>query len=901
MKNLYYRTIPAFTLFLFTFLFGLTANTFSQSQDSKGTEFWLTFPGNYAYGTSSAFFYITSEVNTSGEVSIPGLGFVMPFSVAAGTVTTISLPTSVFLTSSGAILNNGIHVTSLQDVTVYSLNRQQFTTDAYLALPKDVLGTEYINLGYSALIASQIGIVATENNTTITITPTATTDGHLAGTPINVVLNQGQTYFLKNYYNDLSGSVIISDKPVAVFGGNDCTNVPLNASACDHLVEQLPPTSSWGKNFVTVPLKTRLFGDTFRFIASTNGTSISVNGSVVANLNRGQFFETILAVRSQIISSEPILVAQFSNGSSYDGVTSDPFMMLITPYEQFLNSYTITTPATGFAQNFVNVVAPAAAIGNVRLDGVVIDPALFLPIGSSGFSGAQVNLSLGSHTLNGTTLPFGVFVYGFDSYDSYGYPGGQSFSPIAIVSTLALTPETGSAAINTEQCFDALVKDQSDNPLEGIRVDFGITGPNSASSGFAYTDASGIARFCYTGANEGSDNITASVGTLTDGASFTWTNTCYVTVSAKKFYDLNTDGIDNDNMPVEGWSITLSGTDENSVTVGPITQATNSSGTTSFTGIAAGSYTVSEGTQVNWIHTTSTSANLTIAGCIDPTQVSFGNVCIGAGTSSPGSFALGYWSNKNGLSMITGSYLCQLNALCLRTAAGGNFDPVTGCPAPTNSQVNSGKTSLKNWLQDATATNMAYMLSAHLAAMKLNVLKGYVDANKLIYAPGTTSANTAGFATINTVMTEANDLLCANGVIDVTHSLRADAEAVKNALEKANINQNFVQSQPCILLRPVVTTMGRINQEQVSNTESLEVKVLPNPSRSFFTLKTKSSSNQPVSLRIFDALGRVIESRNGQPANSLVQIGHQFRPGLYYAEVIQGQQKQIVKLMKGSE
>ena len=521
MKNLYNRTITAFSIFLFAFLLGFTLNSHSQSQGSKGTEFWLTFPGNYnEFGAlpTTASFFITSEVSTTGVVSIPGQGFSMPFNVVAGTVTTITLPNSVFLTTSGLILNNGIQVTALADVTVYGLNRQQYTTDAYLALPKDVLGTEYINLGYSAVLASQLGIVATENNTTLTITPAVTTDGHLAGIPFNVVLNQGQTYFLKNQLNDLSGSIITSDKPVAVFGGNDCANIPVNYSACDHLVEQLPPTSSWGKNFVTVPLKTRLFGDTFRFIASTNGTSISVNGSVVANLNRGQFFETILSLRSQIISSEPILVAQYSNGSSFDGVTSDPFMMLITPYEQFLNSYTITTPATGFAQNFVNVVAPAAAVGNVRLDGVVIDPALFLPIGSSGFSGAQVNLSLGSHTLNGTTLPFGVFVYGFDSYDSYGYPGGQSFSPIAIVSSLALTPETGTAAINTEQCFDALVKDQSDNPLEGIRVDFGITGPNSASSGFAFTDANGIAHFCYTGLIEGTDNITASVGTLNDGS-----------------------------------------------------------------------------------------------------------------------------------------------------------------------------------------------------------------------------------------------------------------------------------------------------------------------------------------------------------------------------------------------
>ena len=45
---------------------------------------------------------------------------------------------------------------------------------------------------------------------------------------------------------------------------------------------------------------------------------------------------------------------------------------------------------------------------------------------------------------------------------------------------------------------------------------------------------------------------------------------------------------------------------------------------------------------------------------------------------------------------------------------------------------------------------MAYMLSAQLAAMRLNVLNGLVNASALIYAPGTNSANPAtGFATVD--------------------------------------------------------------------------------------------------------------------------------------------------------
>jgi hypothetical protein len=57
-----------------------------------------------------------------------------------------------------------------------------------------------------------------------------------------------------------------------------------------------------------------------------------------------------------------------------------------------------------------------------------------------------------------------------------------------------------------------------------VRVDFTVTGANP-TSGFANTNASGVAEFCYTGANEGSDTITGAVGTLSDTASKTWTTT----------------------------------------------------------------------------------------------------------------------------------------------------------------------------------------------------------------------------------------------------------------------------------------------------------------------------------------------------------------------------------------
>jgi hypothetical protein len=504
---------------------GVPAASAATSPDSLGTDFWLAFPGNL--GSPTLTLFLTGPTATTGTVAAPGAGFSAPFTVTPGTVTSVTVPSSLAIDTSDTVESLGIHVTSTAEVTVYGLNRITFTTDAYLGLPTDILGTEYIVQGYKntdIVNGTQFAVVATQDATTVTINPTVTTDGHTAGTPYTVNLNQGQTYQLRNgdlAPADLSGSIVTSNLPVAVFGGHECANIPAGAVACDHIVEEMTPTATWGKSFVTEPLATRTGGDTFRFLADTAGTTVMVNGAIVATLNRGQLFEQILTAASVITSDKPILVTQYSNSSSFDGVTSDPFEVIVPPSEQFLNSYTVTTPATDFDANFINVVAPTASLATIKLDGVTVPIGSFAAIPGSTFSGAQLPVALGSHTIEGAD-PFGVTVYGFAQFDSYGYPGGLSLAPVATVTTVTLAPKDATNPINTEHCVTATVTDQNGNPVVGVRVDFVVTGVNP-TSGFAPTVADGTAEFCYTGTNTGIDTITATVGTLSDTATKTWT------------------------------------------------------------------------------------------------------------------------------------------------------------------------------------------------------------------------------------------------------------------------------------------------------------------------------------------------------------------------------------------
>jgi hypothetical protein len=187
----------------------------------------------------------------------------------------------------------------------------------------------------------------------------------------------------------------------------------------------------------------------------------------------------------------------------------------------------------------------------------------------------------------------------------------------------------------------------------------------------------------------------------------------------------------------------------------------------------------------------------------------FGNYC----TSPSGGLTMGFWSNKNGNKVLTGN--TSGNGTTLLAAVSNLLNnPCTGGGKFVNANGSihtfSTHADLKNWLLGATATNMAYMLSAQLSAMEFNIREagclgsfgGGVSAGHLIYAPGTNSANALGFATIGAVVAEAEAELCLHGSTPDGSAFRAYQEALKNALDNANNNRNCVQGcdSPCPII-----------------------------------------------------------------------------------------------------
>ncbi len=479
---------------------------------NKGTEFWLAFNSNFTNAGVGLFLDITSDVNTSGMVSIAGISFSQSYTVTANTITRITVPVGAIVSSSLTVQSLGIHVTANDPVTVYGTNQIQFTTDAFLGLPVSILGTQHLAIAYtaqsSANFASQITIVSPYDNNVITITPSkATLGGYPAGVPFNVSLNTGQTYAVKGQA-DLTGSIIESTLPISVFSGAGCVNIPVGFGYCDHIVQQVPSLSTWGETFVTRPLQGRNNGDTWRFLASQDNTEVLINGASVATLNFGDFFETMLTVASYVEASNPILAVQYSNGNEWDGNSylGDPFMMIIPPYQQFLEGYTFSTPADGFINNYFTSTVENAGVSGMMLNGAPLNAASFSGIPTTLFSAGAfpIGINVTNNLSNASSYASGLYVYGFNADDSYGYPGGLSL--------LSINEGSGPEIELTSATLDLFCV--SNASTVDLTIEALITDPEApfVSSAKLYYRITGTTDYNEVALNEGVDNLwTATV------------------------------------------------------------------------------------------------------------------------------------------------------------------------------------------------------------------------------------------------------------------------------------------------------------------------------------------------------------------------------------------------------
>jgi hypothetical protein len=76
------------------------------------------------------------------------------------------------------------------------------------------------------------------------------------------------------------------------------------------------------------------------------------------------------------------------------------------------------------------------------------------------------------------------------------------------------------------------------------------------------------------------------------------------------------------------------------------------------------------------------------------------------------------------------------------------------------------------------------------------------------------------------------------------------------------------------------------------------VKVLANPSPNYFDIQLRGEANAKMQITVYDNLGRIIETKSSLASNQSIRLGSSYNPGIYLVVIVQGMQKQTLRLLK---
>jgi len=242
----------------------------------------------------------------------------------------------------------------------------------------------------------------------------------------------------------LTGTKIVTNKQVSVFSGHELTRIPTGYCCENQLIEQVPPVTSWGRVFYTMPLATRR-SYIIKMLSSINLTKIDLycnNFHESFVINAGQYYAKTLSQQENcvIYSNNLVLIAQFSYGQDEDGF-GDPMMMIVPDVLQFTDKFTTSTirnvTRSGY-KHFVNIIVLAEFYQPDMIhlisggNKTSLKTQEWVPIKVEHFIKAyatQVTISEGLAEIiheNEYAL-MTVLNYGFASQGSYGHPSKLGF------------------------------------------------------------------------------------------------------------------------------------------------------------------------------------------------------------------------------------------------------------------------------------------------------------------------------------------------------------------------------------------------------------------------------------------------------------------------------------------
>lgn len=442
----------------------------------EGRHFLLGFMKNEIYTPVSVRLelrlYIATKRPTRVRVTMPW-GASRNYALQQDSILTLGLDPSLEVSLSEIPQKAAVEVSTDEPVVVYALSGITYSSEAYAVIPTTAWGTDYMamcmsNDQYNPSIKDpspdslhnklprlgEFMVIAMHDSTTVYYEPTAPTlAGIPAGSSNAILLNRGECVLVKSgagpkNSNDLTGTFVMTDKPVGFLTGHMRTSIPHLPDAMDgqydtknHLIEMIPPIPLWGKHFVSAPYGVCSDGDYFRVVAAHDNTTLTMEsetGTYSVTLNKGEFaeFENI-ATPAVWSADQPVIIGQYMYSDFLDPTTNaDPSFVTLPPSNRFTKQLLFQAPATISPTQFntfkVQLICTADALGSLTIDGTSIEvlaPEIQTQsIGTTGLHWAVVNIApTHIYKVRTSAGSFSGIIFAHGPQDSYALSLGMSY------------------------------------------------------------------------------------------------------------------------------------------------------------------------------------------------------------------------------------------------------------------------------------------------------------------------------------------------------------------------------------------------------------------------------------------------------------------------------------------
>jgi hypothetical protein len=281
---------------------------------------------------------ITKQINANQQVTINlNEGFFTLLNVENKPYNTL-LNKGIFIQSTGGDISAIYEVSSSNNPEDFVLKGNfALGTEFYVPGQNSFTNHNYGNFGIQPY--ERVDIVATEDNTVITILPSVNIKGGMANTPITINLNRGQTYGIvaddwSTASVTMAGTKISSSKNIAVTISDDSIEELRNVSkAWDLIGDQIIPTSTIGNEYIGVKTST-LNGAINRVyvLAIQPNTSVSIDGSASTIMEKGEVMAIDIVNSSvHIKSTENIYAYQVSGINNGQTLSNEMGSALLAP------------------------------------------------------------------------------------------------------------------------------------------------------------------------------------------------------------------------------------------------------------------------------------------------------------------------------------------------------------------------------------------------------------------------------------------------------------------------------------------------------------------------------------------------------------------------------------------